>query len=101
MILCPIRAWFGIDCPLCGGLRMTGSLLRGDIPAAVHYNAVVFAFLVLCGWSVVAWAVGRRRGAAVRTWQHWRWTPAVSGVVFAVWFVVRNLPFAPFTSLHV
>ena len=47
MVLCPLRAWFGIDCPLCGGLRMTGSLLHGDLSAAVHYNVVAFAFLLL------------------------------------------------------
>lgn len=101
MILCPTRAFFGIDCPLCGGLRMAGSLAHGDLPAALHYNAVAFGFLLLCLWSVVAWAVGRRRGVPVRTWRHWRWTPVVSGVVFVVWFVARNLPFAPFTGLFV
>ena|SRR6187399_592507 len=101
MILCPIRAWFGIDCPLCGGLRMVGSLLRGDLASALHYNAVAFGFLVLCAWSVVAWALGRRAGRTFRSWQHWRWTPVVSGVVFVVWFVVRNLPFEPFTGLFV
>lgn len=101
MILCPIRAWFGIDCPLCGGLRMVGSLLHADLPAALHYNAVAFGFLLLCAWSVGAWAVGRRRGRPVRSWQHWRWTPVVAGAVFVVWFVVRNLPFAPFSTLSV
>ncbi|HKS46014.1 MAG TPA: DUF2752 domain-containing protein [Amycolatopsis sp.] len=101
VILCPIRALFGLDCPLCGGLRMAGSLLRGDLPAALHYNAVAFAFLLLCGWSVAMWAIGRRRGKQVRSWQHWRRTPAAAGVVFVAWFVVRNLPFPPFSALHV
>jgi hypothetical protein len=35
------------------------------------------------------------------SWLHWRYTARIMAVVFAVWLVVRNLPFAPFTGLHV
>lgn len=80
---------------------MIYTLLHGDIPAAVHYNAVTFVFALLFAWSTVAWAAGRWRGRWVRSWLHWRWTPLAFAVVFLVWFVVRNLPFAPFTSLFV
>ena len=33
--ICWSQAAFGIDCPLCGGLRCTNALLRGDL-AALH-----------------------------------------------------------------
>jgi hypothetical protein len=99
--VCPTKALLGIDCPGCGGLRMVYSLLHGDLPAALHYNAVSLVVVLLFGWSTVAWAVGRLRGRWVNSWLHWRWTPLAFGVVFAVWFVVRNLPFAPFTGLAV
>jgi hypothetical protein len=99
--VCPTKALLGIDCPGCGGMRMLYSLLHGNIPAALHYNAVSFVAVLLFVWSTVAWAIGRLRGRAADSWLHWRWTPPAFGVVFVVWFVVRNLPFAPFTSLHV
>ncbi|WP_158892850.1 DUF2752 domain-containing protein [Amycolatopsis anabasis] len=99
--VCPTKAYLGIDCPGCGGMRMVYSLLHGDVPAALHYNALTFVFALLFVWSTAAWAVGRWRGRAVNSWLHWRWTPIVVGVAFVVWFVVRNLPFAPFTSLYV
>ncbi|GAA4551032.1 DUF2752 domain-containing protein [Amycolatopsis samaneae] len=99
--VCPTKALLGIDCPGCGGLRMAYSLLHGDIPAALHYNAVSFVVVLLFVWSTAGWAVGRLRGRPVNSWLHWRWTPLAFAVVFVVWFVVRNLPFAPFTGLYV
>ncbi|MEC3977209.1 DUF2752 domain-containing protein [Amycolatopsis sp. H20-H5] len=99
--VCPTKLLFGIDCPGCGGLRMAYSLLHGDIPAALHYNAVSLVVVLLFVWSTAAWTAGRLRGRAVSSWLHWRRTPLVFAVVFALWFVVRNLPFAPFTGLFV
>lgn len=99
--VCPTKVLLGIACPGCGGLRMTYSLLHGDIPAALHYNALSFVVVLLFVWSTTAWAVGRLRGRAVNSWLHWRWTPLAFGIAFVVWFVIRNLPFAPFTSLYV
>ena len=99
--VCPTKALLGIDCPGCGGMRMAYSLMHGDVPAALHYNAVSFVVVLLLGWSMVAWTLGRLRGRAKTSWLHWRWTPLVFSVVFVVWFVIRNLPFAPFTALHV
>lgn len=99
--VCPTKYLFGIDCPGCGGMRMAYSLMHGDFAGALHYNAVSLVFLVLLAWSGAAWTLGRLRGRAVRSWLHWRRTPLVVGIVFCLWFVVRNLPFPPFTGLFV
>lgn len=99
--VCPTKALFGIDCPGCGGMRMLYSLLHGNIRAALHYNALSLVVVLLFGWSVVAWTIGRLRGRPVDSWLQWRWTPLVFVILFAGWFVVRNLPFAPFTGLFV
>lgn len=98
---CPTKALFGIVCPGCGALRMIYSVLHGDLPAALHYNAVSLAVLVLFAWSMTAWTIGRLRNRRVRSWLHWRWAPIAAGVVFGVWTVARNLPFAPFLALRV
>jgi hypothetical protein len=99
--VCPTKALFGVDCPGCGALRALYSLLHGDLPSAIHYNAISVVFILLCGWSLAAWAAGRWRGRWVRSWQHLRWSPVVAGVVLGLWFVVRNLPFVPFPGLFV
>ncbi len=98
---CPIKMLSGFDCPGCGATRMIFHLLHGDFPAALHYNAVAVAFIPFFLWSWTAWVLARWRGRQVRTWEQWRWSPIVAISVLAVWSVVRNLPFEPFSSLRV
>lgn len=38
---CPSQLLFGLDCPLCGGLRGTYSLLHGDFGGLVDHNALL------------------------------------------------------------
>ncbi|QBJ98664.1 DUF2752 domain-containing protein [Rhodococcus sp. ABRD24] len=99
--VCPTKALFGINCPGCGSTRMLYSLLHLDVPAALQYNAVGVAALVLSVWAYCAWTWGRLRGRKIRSWQHLRWAPATAMAVTALWFAVRIIPFAPFTSLRV
>lgn len=99
--VCPTKLVLGIDCPGCGSLRMIYSVMHGNLAAAAHYNAVSLVVLPLLLLALVTWTIGRWRGRTVRSWQHWRWTPTVSLVVFFGWFLARNIPFEPFTSLKV
>lgn len=38
---CPSQLLFGLDCPMCGGLRGTYSLLHGDFGGLVDHNALL------------------------------------------------------------
>jgi len=97
--MCPSYALFGVLCPGCGGLRMVYSLLHGDLGAAVHYNALALLVLPLAvaGWGVWAWR--RARGRCPTPVPRWALTALV--VLACVWWVARNLPFAPFTALRI
>jgi hypothetical protein len=99
--VCPTKLLLGIDCPGCGSMRMIYSLLHGDLPAALHYNAVALVALPLLVLAWATWVRGRWRGRPVQSWQQWRWAPSVALVVTVIWFVVRNIPVEPFTSLYV
>ncbi|MEZ0051555.1 hypothetical protein ABIA30_002563 [Mycobacterium sp. MAA66] len=99
--VCPTKALFGIDCPGCGSLRMLYSVMHGDVPTALKYNAVGLVALVLLVWAYGAWAYGRIAGRRVRSWQQHRWAAASVLAVVCVWSVIRNLPIAPFNSLYV
>jgi hypothetical protein len=82
--VCPFKALTGLNCPACGGLRMTHDLLHGDLGAAVVDNVFLLVGLpMLAAWLLVRW----RRGQAL--------LPAPAIVVIAVaaitWTVVRNL----------
>ncbi|NIH81589.1 hypothetical protein FHX46_004119 [Amycolatopsis viridis] len=101
-IPCWFHALTGLDCPFCGGSRMLGALLHGDVPAALSDNA--FALVVLLPLTAVTlvaavrWEAGRAR----RWWPAGaggtRLTLALAGLAI-IWWLVRNLPFAPFTDL--
>jgi Protein of unknown function (DUF2752) len=99
--VCPTKVLLGIDCPGCGSLRMLYSLMHGDLVAAARFNALGLAAVVLLVWAYLAWTYGRVAGWRIRSWQHYRWSAAVTLSLVVVWFVVRNVPFPPFSALHV
>jgi hypothetical protein len=99
--VCPTKALLGIDCPGCGSARMLYSLMHGNVVGAARFNALALVALVLLVWAYVAWTYGRLTGRRVRGWQHHRWSAMVTLVLVGAWFVVRNIPFAPFNALYV
>jgi uncharacterized protein DUF2752 len=101
MPVCPTKALLGIDCPGCGSARMLYSLMHGNVGAAARFNALGLVALVLLVWAYAAWTYGRLTGRRVRGWQHHRWSATVTLVLVGAWFVVRNIPFAPFNALYV
>ncbi|MEM9561544.1 MAG: DUF2752 domain-containing protein [Actinomycetota bacterium] len=78
VVLCPYRRCTGGDCPLCGGTRAAGALLRGDVAGswARHPLVPILALQVAIG-AVVA-GIARRRGRDLR-----RWRPLVQRVLLA------------------
>lgn len=99
--VCPTKALLGVDCPGCGSLRMLYSLLHGNLMSAARFNALGLVAVVLLVWTYLVWTYGRVTGRRIRSWQHQRWSAMVALSLVAVWFVVRNIPFAPFSGLYV
>lgn len=86
--VCPFKMVTGLDCPACGGLRMTHHLLHGDLGAAAVDNIFLLVGLpLLATWLLVRWRQGRRL------------MPLTAIVVVALsavaWTVVRNMPGFP------
>jgi hypothetical protein len=97
--VCPLYSLTGIHCPGCGLTRGFHALFHGDVITALHYNALlpVFAFLFAFVFVSLVLIVVRGRGLS------WRIFPpsAMYGflILAAAFFVLRNLPFYPFTLL--
>lgn len=86
---------FGVDCPLCGGLRCTNSLVRGDWLAAADHNVLLAVALPAVAVAWVVWMVAALRGRPapwpkVPAWAWW-----TLGVVTLAFTVVRNLDLGP------
>jgi hypothetical protein len=94
---CAFHQLTGLSCPGCGGQRALHQLLHGQIVAAFRLNPLLLSLLPLgVVWSLRQ-AVGRLTGRTVSPlFRHHRWGWVMVGVVVAFW-IVRNLPFAPFT----
>lgn len=91
----------GWHCPGCGNTRAAHAILRGDVAEALRQNAlfvVALPFLAFLAWrSWMAWVYpGRLRPLRFR-WRE-RHTHGVVAVLLLYW-VIRNLPWAPFTWL--
>jgi Protein of unknown function (DUF2752) len=85
---CPFKLLTGLNCPACGGLRMTHDLLHLDFGAAVVDNVFLLAgFPMLAAWLLVRWKRGKKLMPVAAT---------VTVILAAiVWTVVRNLPGFP------
>ena len=98
---CLLKYTTGFVCPGCGCTRAAWYLLHGDLPAAARHHALfVFAVPFLL-YLYVAWAGRRLFGWRLPELQL---SPAVIGGFLAVWAVfsvLRNLPWAPFTWFFV
>lgn len=94
MLKCPTKLVTGLDCPGCGGLRMTHDLLHGDLVSAAHSNVFLLGMIPVV--AVLLWRYGRARwrGQPLRV-------PSAAGyaliAVALVFMVVRNLPGWPLT----
>jgi hypothetical protein len=98
---CLLKLTTGLDCPGCGGTRAFWYLLHGDLPAAARHHLVFVFVLPFLLYLYVAWAAEHMFG-----WRlpQLRVTPTMVGAVLAAWMVfsvLRDLPWAPFTSLYV
>lgn len=98
--VCPTKALFGVDCPGCGSLRMIYALLHGNLADAVRFNAVAVLALAFLTVAFGGWTYGRIVRRRIVSWHHHRWAAPVTLAVVGTWFVLRILPFAPFTALR-
>jgi hypothetical protein len=92
---CPFLLITGLDCPFCGGSRMIGDLLRGDVPAAADHNAYALVVLIPAVVAVVVGMYRQELGLAARHWPsgapgRLRSTALITTTV--AWGVLRNLP---------
>ena len=97
--VCPLHALTGLNCPGCGLTRGFHALFHGDVLTALHFNALLplYAFIFFYFTASMFLIVVRGRGLS------WRIFPpsALYGFLFVVaaFFILRNLPFYPFTLL--
>jgi hypothetical protein len=89
--VCWSQALFGVDCPLCGGLRATNALMRGDVLAAADHNVFVAVALPVVAVVWVAWVVAHLIGRPFRLPHLPRWGLLTLASVALAFTVARNV----------
>ncbi len=98
---CPLYLLTGIWCPGCGATRSLHSLLTGDVASFFTYNPLFAVALPLVVFLLARFIVRLLRGRAP-TAPLATMSPGAGWTVLAVfvtYFVLRNVPLAPFTLL--
>ncbi len=90
---CPSRVFFGIDCPGCGGLRGTYSLLHGDISSTINHNALLLGVypMLVALWFLWILRVWKQRDLFAVFRPYSRVLVSVSLFVLIGFTFVRNM----------
>jgi hypothetical protein len=95
--VCPFFAMTGLYCPGCGTLRCLHALLNADLRSAVDHNVLTVLLLptVLVAWLSVGFS-GIRGRPPPQPWSAPRWIGWVVAGALGLFWILRNVPLAPF-----
>ena len=86
---CPMHMIFVLYCPLCGGTRALGSLLRGEILNSLIYNpAVLPSLIAFIAYDILALRAILRNEDKIVYIHKSVWIPIL--VLVTLNFIVRN-----------
>jgi hypothetical protein len=97
--VCPFKVVTGWDCPGCGGTRALHQLFTGHLGAALSYNVLAVLILPVLLWGLfvaLTKVLGGPGWKSISIERPWIW---IAFAAVAVFWVVRNLPVAPFDWL--
>lgn len=89
--ICVSKRFFGVDCPLCGGLRCVNSLMRGDFLAAADHNVILALALPVVAIVWLAWLIAPLSGRQVEIRKPPQWVLGLGALLVATFTVIRNV----------
>jgi hypothetical protein len=98
---CVIKLATGFDCPGCGGTRAFYYLLHGNVIAAARSHLILVFAAPYLAYMYVAWAANTAFRWRMPMLRPSAKTVSTFLIVWLVFSVLRNLPWAPFTWFYV
>lgn len=96
--ICWSQSVFGFDCPLCGGLRATNALMRGQFGVAADHNVIVAVALPIVAVVWIAWIAAHMVGRPFRLPKVPNWLIGVVAVGVLTFTISRNVGGAPWVD---
>lgn len=101
---CAFKLMTGFDCPGCGGTRAFYYALTFNIPEAARNHAMAVFAAPFMTWLFAQWSIPRMFPTVRWRLPYFIVTPRAMIWFVSIWgvyWVVRNLPWEPFTYLYV
>lgn len=96
---CPLYATTGIYCPGCGSQRATHDLLHFNIIGVIHHNLLYLLALILLSYHGIILMANKFLNKNWQSILNHPKTPIIVLVIIILFWILRNLPFAPFSWL--
>ncbi len=96
---CPLYATTGIYCPGCGSQRATHALLHMDIPGVFSSNLLFLPAIILVIWHYFTQIFNYFFGTHLQSILDKSKAPWVIFIIVLLFFILRNIPYKPFTYL--
>ena len=98
---CIVKLTTGFDCPGCGGTRAVWYLTRGNVMGAARSHLILVFAVPFLIYAYVAWTARLMFGWRLPKLRIPPLTISIFLGAWAVFSVLRNLPWAPFTWFYV
>ncbi|MCW5959494.1 MAG: DUF2752 domain-containing protein [Pyrinomonadaceae bacterium] len=95
--VCPMHALTGISCPGCGLTRGFHSLFHGDIWMALQFNLMLPVYFVAMIFIAISLTSIVIRGRNIKFQLFSSQNAYYFFVAAGIFFILRNLPFYPFS----
>ncbi len=87
-------------CPGCGAGRAATALIHLDLLTALRNNILFVIFCLPCGYYAAKVYISFVCGKDILPWKDAPgWVYTAIGITFVLYWILRNLPFFPFTLL--
>lgn len=96
---CHFKLITGFECPGCGSLRAIHQLLNGNFLAAIRLNPLMIIFLFIFFLVLISLLIKNKFTKSFLSFLSRPYIPLAVLIIILVYWLLRNLPFYPFTLL--
>ena len=96
---CPLYATTGIYCPGCGSQRATHQLLHLNILGVLQQNILYLFGVLLIAYHLIVTSLNLFFKKHIYNYIYHPKTPIIILIIVIVFWILRNIPYYPFTLL--
>ncbi|AMC10357.1 hypothetical protein Lupro_03420 [Lutibacter profundi] len=96
---CPLYVTTGLYCPGCGSQRATHQLLHLNILGVLQQNILYLLGVLLIGYHLIVTSLNLFFKKHIYNYMYHPKTPIIILIIVVVFWILRNIPYYPFTLL--